>query len=104
MQNLDIPLIGNRMKSESKHLECALKHKWAGTELKLINGKYYLYGLKSVYDKTLQKSKKMSLGIIGRITAKGGQFLLIRKNVKRKFKKVKQTKKYFFWNMGMPNA
>jgi len=46
----------------------------------------------------------MSLGIIGRITAKGGQFLLIRKNVKRKFKKVKQTKKYFFWNMGMPNA
>jgi len=38
-QNLDIPLIGNRMKSESKHPECALKHKWAGTELKLVNGK-----------------------------------------------------------------
>jgi len=42
-----------------------LKHKRPGTELKLINGRYYLYSVKSVYDKTLKNSRKVSLGIFG---------------------------------------
>lgn len=60
------------MKTKTKHPDWALKHKKAGTELKLISGRYYLYGVKSVYDKVLKKSKKVSLGILGSITEKSG--------------------------------
>lgn len=60
------------MKKISKHPNWATKHRKPGTELKLIGGKYYLYGVKSVYDKKTQKSKKISLGIIGRITEEKG--------------------------------
>ena len=46
------------MKAKQKHPDWALKHKRPGTELKLINGRYYLYGVKSVYDKTIGRSRK----------------------------------------------
>lgn len=49
-----------------------LAHKKAGTEIKYINGKYYLYGVTSQYDKTLKRAKKKSLGILGRITEAEG--------------------------------
>ncbi|MCO5248859.1 MAG: transposase [Chitinophagales bacterium] len=57
---------------ETKHPEWALKHKRSGTELKVINGRYYLYDVKSVYDKTLKRSKKVSGGILGSITEEEG--------------------------------
>ena len=60
------------MKVEQKHPDWALKHKKAGTELKLINARYYLYGVKSVYDKTIGRSRKVSLGILGAITQEKG--------------------------------
>lgn len=60
------------IKTKSQHPEWALKHKRPGTELKLINKRYYLYGVKSVYDKILGRSKKVSLGIIGSITEQDG--------------------------------
>ncbi|MFA6361127.1 MAG: hypothetical protein WCX14_10540, partial [Dysgonamonadaceae bacterium] len=60
------------MKSKSKHPDWALKHRKPGTELKLINGRYYLYGVKSVYDKTIGRSRKISLGILGSITQDKG--------------------------------
>lgn len=60
------------MEKTSKHPDWATKHRKPGTELKLIGGKYYLYGVKSVYDKEARKSKKISLGIIGRITEEHG--------------------------------
>ncbi len=60
------------MKNDSKHPQWAVKHRKPGTELKLIGGKYYLYGVTSVYDKTTKKSRKISLGIIGRITEEDG--------------------------------
>ena len=56
------------MVKKSKHPQWALKHKKPGTELKLINGRYYLYEAKSVYDKTLKRSRKVSGSILGRIT------------------------------------
>lgn len=47
-------------------------HKQPNTELKLINGRYYLYEVKSVYDKALKYSRKISGGILGCITEKDG--------------------------------
>ncbi len=71
------------MKTRTKHPDWALKHRKPGTELKLINGRYYLYGVKSVYDKTLKRSRKVSLGILGRITEEEG-FIASEKNELKK--------------------
>ncbi|HHU47530.1 MAG TPA: transposase [Bacteroidales bacterium] len=71
------------MKTTQKHPDWALKHKKPGTELKLINGRYYLYNVKSVYDKTIGRSKKISLGILGSITKEKG-FIPSEKNELRK--------------------
>lgn len=60
------------MKKASPHPIWALQHRRAGTELKCISGKYYLYGVSSVYDKATKKTKKKSLGILGSITEKEG--------------------------------
>lgn len=60
------------MKTKITHPQWALQHKRPGVELKLINGRYYLYGVKSIYDKELKKAKKISLGILGSITETGG--------------------------------
>lgn len=60
------------MESKIKHPDWALIHKRPGTELKLINGRYYLYGVKSVYDKATKRSKKISLGILGSISEEKG--------------------------------
>lgn len=60
------------MKTKTNHPDWALKYRKPGTELKLINGRYYLYGVKSVYDKTIRRSKKVSLGILGSITEENG--------------------------------
>ena len=38
------------------HPDWVLKHKKSGTEIKKINNKYYVYGVKSVYDKTINPS------------------------------------------------
>ena len=60
------------MKTTANHPDWALQHKRPGTELKLINGRYYLYGVKSVYDKTTKRSRKVSLGILGSISREKG--------------------------------
>jgi len=54
------------------HPERATRHRQPGTELKKINGRYYLYAVKSVYDPGSKKTKKKSLGIIGSISEKEG--------------------------------
>ena len=60
------------IKKKSPHPEWAIKHRGPGTELKKIKGGYYLYGVKSLYNPDIKKSKKISLGILGRITEKDG--------------------------------
>lgn len=60
------------MAKKSNHPQWALNHKKPGTELKLVNGRYYLYEVKSIYDKTLKRSKKISGSILGRITESEG--------------------------------
>lgn len=55
-----------------QHPEWATKHKIKGTELRLINGKYYLYKITSKWDKEKKVTRKITLGMIGRITEKEG--------------------------------
>ncbi|UOM51556.1 hypothetical protein MUG09_02055 [Sphaerochaeta associata] len=43
----------------------------AGTEIKLINGHYYLYERKSVYDPQIKRKKKKSGALLGAITEDG---------------------------------
>jgi transposase len=50
----------------------AVQHRTAGTELKKIKGKYYLYKVSSVYDRQLKKTRKVSLDIIGSISEEHG--------------------------------
>lgn len=88
------------MNMKSSHPEWALKHKKPGTELKLLNGKYYLYGVKSVYDKSLKRSKKVSLGILGKITQHEGFVPSEKKLLKEKSNKTYYNKEIFTYEYG----
>lgn len=54
------------------HPDWALKHKMPGTELRCINGRFYLYSVSSVFDKKLKRAKKISGPILGSITQEKG--------------------------------
>ncbi len=54
------------------HPQWALKHKRKGTELRFINGTYYLYRITSKWDPQKKRSKKITLGLLGKITEKDG--------------------------------
>ena len=56
----------------SPHPEWATRHRKPGTELRRINGRYYLYGYKTVYDEALKRPRKISGSILGSITEEGG--------------------------------
>ena len=88
------------MTKVSKHPQWALKHKKPGTELKLINGRYYLYEAKSVYDKTLKRSRKVSGSILGRITHEEGFVPSEKKILKEKSAKTYLNKKLFSLEYG----
>jgi len=57
---------------EPVHPLWATKHRKAGTELRLINKKYYLYAVSSKYDPLLKRSKKISGKLLGKITEQDG--------------------------------
>lgn len=54
------------------HPEWALKFRTKGTELRRINGRYYLYSVTSKWDKERKVTKKITLGMIGAITEHDG--------------------------------
>ena len=56
----------------STHPEWATKHKRKGTELRHINGKYYLYEVSSKWNPTLKRSQKITGKLLGKITEKDG--------------------------------
>jgi len=56
----------------TKHPEWATKHKRKGTELRHINGKYYLYEVSSKWNPTLKRSQKITGKLLGKITEKDG--------------------------------
>lgn len=89
------------MKAKQKHPDWALKHKKPGTELKLINDRYYLYGVKSVYDKTLGRSRKVSLGILGRITQESGFIPSEKNELKKKSSKSYLDKQIMTFEYGL---
>jgi hypothetical protein len=60
------------VRQAASHPQWAIKHRDKGKELRLINGKYYLYEYKTVYDKQKKKPKKISGGLIGSITEQDG--------------------------------
>lgn len=88
------------MKNKIRHPEWALIHKKPGTELKLINGRYYLYGVKSVYDKTTKRSKKVSFGIQGSITAEKGFIPSEKQELRTKSQKSYHNKEVFSFEYG----
>jgi hypothetical protein len=65
------------------HPDWALAHRRPGTELRLINGRYYLYEYKTVYDSQKKKPKKVSGPLLGSITQNNG----FRPSAKRKLEK-----------------
>jgi hypothetical protein len=48
-----------------------LSHKVKGTEIRCIKGRYYLYEVKSYWDKETKRSKKVTESFLGRITEQG---------------------------------
>ena len=78
-------------KQTSSHPEWAIRHRKPGTELKLIKGNYYLYGVSSSYDKATKKTKKISLGIIGSITEHEGLIPSDKESLRTKLKNVSPT-------------
>jgi transposase len=54
------------------HPNWATKHKRKGTELRLINGNYYLYEVTSKWDPDKKRPKKITGRIVGRITEESG--------------------------------
>ena len=68
-----------------KHPDWASKFKKKGTELRFINGRYYLYRISSVWDKEKNRSRKITHEMIGRITEIDG---LILRGTKKEPKKI----------------
>ena len=49
----------------------ALKYREKGTEIRYLNGQYYLYRVTSKYDPTIKRSRKITLEYLGKITPDG---------------------------------
>jgi hypothetical protein len=60
------------MKQESPHPQWALACKRKGTELRRLNGKYYLYEVTSKWNAQKKRSVKITGKLLGRITEKEG--------------------------------
>lgn len=56
---------------KSPHPPWALKHKKPGTEIRVINGHYYLYAISSKWDSNKKRAVKKTIGILGKITKEG---------------------------------
>lgn len=54
------------------HPDWALKHKKKGTELRFLNGRYYLYQVTSKWDPQKKRSKKITGKLLGKITREDG--------------------------------
>jgi len=71
------------MAKKSPHPEWALACKRKGTELRHLNGSYYLYEVTSKWDRDKKRSKKITGKLLGKITQNEG-FLESDKNRLRK--------------------
>lgn len=85
----------------SVHPEWVLKYKRPNTEIKFISGRYYLYGVKSVYDKITKRSKKISLEILGSITQQEGFVPSQKQELKEKSEKTYHKKEALAFEYGL---
>jgi hypothetical protein len=60
------------IRKPTDHPAWATRYRDKGKELRLINGRYYLYEYKTIYDKEKKRAKKVSGGLIGSITEQDG--------------------------------
>ena len=60
------------LRISSTHPQWATRHRGKGNELRLMNGKYYLYEYKTVYDQVKKKPRNISGALLGSITEKDG--------------------------------
>jgi len=56
----------------AKHPDWALKFQKKGTELRLLNGQYYLYEATSKWNPEKKRSQKVTGKLLGKITEKDG--------------------------------
>lgn len=56
----------------SKHPNWAIRHRRKGTELRLINGRYYLYEVTSKWNPAKKRSQKITGKLLGSITEQRG--------------------------------
>jgi hypothetical protein len=54
------------------HPDWVLKHRVKNSEIRCINGRYYLYAITSKWDPTKQRTKKVTLTMLGTIKEKEG--------------------------------
>lgn len=66
-----ITYIRNNRKVFMNHPQWALKYKRRGTELRYLNGRYYLYEVTSKWDPKKKRAKKITGRLLGRITPEG---------------------------------
>ena len=65
--------------NEPVHPDWATKHRKPGTELRFLNGRYYLYSVSSKYDPILKRAKKITGKLLGKIT-RGEGFIVSSKD------------------------
>lgn len=75
-------------RSKSPHPEWVIRHRQPGTEIRKINNNYYLYEVKSFYDKEKKKSRKKTVGFLGTITETSGFVAAKTKKVPKSYKGV----------------
>lgn len=59
------------MKTKVEHPDWVLSQKRPKTEVRFLNGRYYLYSVSSKWDKETKRSKKITGPLLGRITPDG---------------------------------
>lgn len=69
---------------KSPHPNWAIKHRVSGTELRNFGGKFYLYAVKSEYDRKLKRARKITGQLLGRITKEEGLVESEKKKLKEK--------------------
>ena len=84
-------------KTKTKHPEWALKYKKKGTELRLINGIYYLYEVTSKWNPQKKRSQKITKKFLGKITPEGfieSEKKMLKEGYEKFIKEPLQVKEY----------
>lgn len=66
------------------HPSWAIQVRQPGTELRLINGKYYLYAVSSRYDPVLKRAKKITGKLLGKVTEQEGFIMSSKDRLRQK--------------------